>query len=301
MARAAAISPASVQRLWAASDIKPHLSRTFKLSNDKRFEEKFWDVIGLYLNPPDKALVLCCDEKSQCQALERTQRVCPWGSGIFAPRPMITCGTALLTLFAALNYLEGKLITRLAPRHRHQEWLAFLKTIDEETPADLDIHIIADNYATHKHLAVSRWLDRHSRFHMHYTPTSSSWMNLVERFFRDLTEFIYEKSFASTRDLADAIIAFLEHVTKIRGATCGRPKVKTSCARSTPPDRRSPPSSPTVTLFQRRHTSAVNAAGFGPVGSLGGWRAREGALAAALQPCPGRSRGKWQRPPSCSD
>jgi hypothetical protein len=114
-----------------------------------------------------------------------------------------------LTLFAALNYLEGKLIPRLAPRHRHQEWLAFLKTIDDQTPAGLDIHIIADNYATHKHPAVSRCLDRHSRFHMHYTPTSSSWMDLVERFFRDLTEFITEKSFASTRDLADAIIAFL--------------------------------------------------------------------------------------------
>jgi hypothetical protein len=114
-----------------------------------------------------------------------------------------------LTLFAALNYLEGKLITRLAARHRHQEWLAFLKTIDGETPADLDIHIIADNYATHKHPTVTRWLDRHARFHMHYTPTSSSWMNLVARFFRDLTEFITEKSFASTRELADAIIAFL--------------------------------------------------------------------------------------------
>ena len=114
-----------------------------------------------------------------------------------------------LTLFAALNYLEGKLITRLAARHRHQEWLAFLKTIDDQTPADLDIHIIADNYATHKHPAVTRWLDRHPRFHMHYTPTSSSWMNLVERFFRDLTDFITEKSFASTRELADAIIAFL--------------------------------------------------------------------------------------------
>ena len=114
-----------------------------------------------------------------------------------------------LTLFAALNYLEGKLITQLAARHRHQEWLAFLKTIDDETPADLDIHIIADNYATHKHPAVTRWLERHARFHMHYTPTSSSWMNLVERFFRDLTEFITEQSFASTRELAQAIIAFL--------------------------------------------------------------------------------------------
>src|ERR1700731_661715 len=209
MARAAAISPASVQRLWAASDIKPHLSRTFKLSNDKRFEEKFWDVIGLYLNPPDKALVLCCDEKSQCQALERTQPGLPLGIGHIRTKTHDYVRHGTLTLFAALNYLEGKLITRLAPRHRHQEWLAFLKTIDEETPAELDIHIIADNYATHKHPAVTRWLDRHARFHMHYTPTSSSWMNLVERFFRDLTEFITEKSFASTRELADAIIAFL--------------------------------------------------------------------------------------------
>jgi len=216
MARAAAISPASVQRLWAASDIKPHLSRTFKLSNDKRFEEKFWDVIGLYLNPPDKALVLCCDEKSQCQALERTQPGLPLGIGHIRTKTHDYVRHGTLTLFAALNYLEGKLITRLAPRPRpapgqacHQEWLAFLKTIDEETPAELDIHIIADNYATHKHPAVTRWLDRHARFHMHYTPTSSSWMNLVERFFRDLTEFITEKSFASTRELADAIIAFL--------------------------------------------------------------------------------------------
>ena len=209
MARAAGLSPASVQRLWAASDIKPHLSRTFKLSNDKRFEEKFWDVIGLYLNPPDKALVLCCDEKSQCQALERTQPGLPLGIGHIRTKTHDYVRHGTLTLFAALNYLEGKLITRLAARHRHQEWLAFLKTIDAETPADLDIHIIADNYATHKHPAVTRWLDRHARFHMHYTPTSSSWMNLVERFFRDLTEFITEKSFASTRELADAIIAFL--------------------------------------------------------------------------------------------
>ena len=150
MARAAGLSPASVQRLWAASDIKPHLSRTFKLSNDKRFEEKFWDVIGLYLNPPDKALVLCCDEKSQCQALERTQPGLPLGIGHIRTKTHDYVRHGTLTLFAALNYLEGKLITRLAPRHRHQEWLAFLKTIDAETPAELDIHIIADNYATHK-------------------------------------------------------------------------------------------------------------------------------------------------------
>src|SRR5712672_816007 len=212
MARAAAISPASVQRLWAASDIKPHLSRTFKLSTDKRFEEKFWDVIGLYLNPPDKALVLCCDEKSQCQALERTQPGLPLGIGHIRTRTHNYKRHGTVTLFAALNYLEGKLITRLAPRHRHQEWLAFLKTIDGETPPGLDIHLIADNYATHKHADVKRWLAKHPRFHMHFTPTSSSWLNLVELFFRDLTEFITEKSFASVGELSDAIIGFLaEH------------------------------------------------------------------------------------------
>jgi transposase len=182
MARAVGISAASVQRLWAANDLKPHLSRTFKLSNDKRFEEKFWDVIGLYLDPPDKALVLCCDEKSQCQALERTQPGLPLGIGHIRTKTHDYVRHGTLTLFAALNYLEGKLITRLAARHRHQEWLAFLKTIDGETPADRDIHIIADNYATHKHPQVTKWLERHSRFHMHYTPTSSSWMNLLERF-----------------------------------------------------------------------------------------------------------------------
>lgn len=209
MARAAGISPASVQRLWADNDIKPHLSRTFKLSTDKRFEEKFWDVIGLYLDPPETAIVLCCDEKSQCQALERTQPGLPLGIGHIRTKTHDYVRHGTLTLFAALNYLEGKLIARLAARHRHQEWLAFLKDIDRQTPADLAIHIIADNYATHKHPVVRRWLERHPRFHMHYTPTSSSWMNLVERFFAELTAFISEKSFAATGELADAIIAFL--------------------------------------------------------------------------------------------
>jgi transposase len=209
MARAAGISPASVQRLWADNDIKPHLSRTFKLSNDKRFEEKFWDVIGLYLDPPEKALVLCCDEKSQCQALERTQPGLPLGIGHIRTRTHDYIRHGTLTLFAALNYAEGKLIARLAPRHRHQEWLAFLKDIDRQTPGDLAIHVIADNYATHKHPVVRRWLERHRRFHMHFTPTSSSWMNLVERFFADLTACISEHSFASTSELADVIIGFL--------------------------------------------------------------------------------------------
>src|SRR5580693_5211642 len=209
MARAAAISPASVQRLWAASDIKPHLSRTFKLSNDKHFEEKFWDVIGLYLNPPDKALVLCCDEKSQCQALERTQPGLPLGIGHIRTRTHDYKRHGTVTLFAALNYLEGKLLSRTEPRHTHVEWMRFLKQLDQETPAGQELHLIVDNYATHKHENVKRWMERHPRFILHFTPTGSSWMNLVERFFRDLTEFITEKSFASTRELADAIIAFL--------------------------------------------------------------------------------------------
>lgn len=209
MAKAAGISKASVQRLWAANDIKPHLTRTFKLSNDARFEEKFWDVIGLYLNPPEKALVLCCDEKSQCQALERTQPGLPLGIGHIKTTTHDYVRHGTLTLFAALNYLEGKLITTIAEQHRHQEWLAFLKKIDRETPKDLAIHLIADNYATHKHPEVKAWLAKHSRFHMHFTPTSSSWLNLVERFFRDLTDRISEGSFASVKELADAIIAYL--------------------------------------------------------------------------------------------
>lgn len=209
MAQAASISPASVQRLWAANDIKPHLTRTFKLSNDVHFEEKFWDVIGLYLDPPEKALVLCCDEKSQCQALERTQPGLPLGIGHIktATHDYIRHGT--LTLFAALNYLEGKLITTIAEQHRHQEWLAFLKKIHRETPKDLTIHLIADNYATHKHPEVKAWLAKHPRLHMHFTPTSSSWLNLVERFFRDLTDRIAEGSFASVKELAETILAYL--------------------------------------------------------------------------------------------
>lgn len=209
MAQAAGVSHASVQRLWAANDIKPHLLRTFKLSGDAHFEDKFWDVIGLYLNPPEKALVLCCDEKSQCQALERTQPGLPLGIGHVktVTHDYIRHGT--LTLFAALNYLEGKLITTIAEQHRHQEWLAFLKKIDRETPKDLAIHLIADNYSTHKHAEVKAWLTKHPRFHMHFTPTSSSWLNLVERFFRDITDRIRDCSFASVRELADTIIAFL--------------------------------------------------------------------------------------------
>jgi transposase len=209
MAAHAGISKASVQRLWSANDIKPHLTKTFKLSNDKAFEQKFWDVIGLYLSPPEKALVLCCDEKSQIQALQRTQPGLPLGVGHIKTKTHDYYRNGTLTLFAALNYLEGKLITQIAEQHRHQEWLAFLKKIDRETSKKLAIHLIADNYGTHKHPEVIAWLEKHPRFHMHFTPTSSSWMNLVERFFRDLTDYLVEGSFCSVNQLSDSIMSYL--------------------------------------------------------------------------------------------
>ena len=210
MARAQKVSPSTVQRIWSRNDIQPHLTRTFKISNDARFEEKFWDVIGLYLNPPDKALVLCCDEKSQCQALERSQPALPLGVGHIrtATHDYIRHGT--VTLFAALNYLEGKIVSMLAAQHRHQEWLRFLKKIDRQTPKGMDLHLIVDNYATHKHPEVRTWLAKHPRFHLHFTPTSASWMNLVERFFRDLTEdVVREGSFRHVNELCDQILAYL--------------------------------------------------------------------------------------------
>src|SRR5258707_1226298 len=184
MAREAKVSKSTVQRVWSHNEIKPHRLETFKISNDPNFEEKFWDVIGLYLDPPERALVLCCDEKSQCQALERTQRPLPLkkGYGRTQTHDYIRHGT--ITLFAALNYLDGKLISRIAKRHRHQEWLAFLKTINREVPAGLTLHLIADNYATHKHDKVKAWLGKHPRFHLHFNPASSSWLQLVQPFFR---------------------------------------------------------------------------------------------------------------------
>ncbi len=220
MARHAGVSKSQVHRLWRANDLKPHLRRTFKLSNDKHFEQKFWDVIGLYLNPPDKAVVLCCDEKSQCQALERTQPGLPLGVGHIATQTHDYYRHGTITLFAALNYLDGKLIGQTAPRHRHQEWLRFLQKLDAETPADLTLHLILDNYGTHKHQKVRAWLDRRNRQHaqrhqaprfaLHFTPTSSSWLNLVERFFADLTqEVVREGSFRSVQELVDDIWRYL--------------------------------------------------------------------------------------------
>ena len=210
MARAAGISRHGVHQIWQKNDLKPHLCRTFKLSTDPNFEEKFWDVIGLYLNPPDKALVLCCDEKSQCQALERSQPGLPMGVGHVKTRTHDYIRHGTVTLFAALDYLEGKIISRTESSHTHVQWLRFLKQIDRETPAELSLHLIVDNYCTHKHSEVKRWLARHPRFHIHFTPTGSSWMNMVERFFGDLTaDCVREGSFASVRELVASIEAYL--------------------------------------------------------------------------------------------
>jgi transposase len=210
MARHAGVSKSRVQALWAKNDLKPHLTRTFKLSNDPQFEPKFWDVIGLYLHPPQKALVLCCDEKSQCQALERTQPGLPLGIGHIRTRTHDYTRHGTVTLFAALDYLAGKVLSTTAPSHTHAEWLAFLKQIDRETPPELALHLIVDNYATHKHAAVKAWLAKHPRFHLHFTPTGSSWLNLVERFFRDLTvDVVRDGSFQSVRELTASIETYL--------------------------------------------------------------------------------------------
>ena len=210
MARAAGISRHSVHQIWRKNDLKPHLSRTFKLSSDPCFEEKFWDVIGLYLRPPDKALVLCCDEKSQCQALERSQPGLPLGIGHVKTKTHDYIRHGTVTLFAALDYLEGKIIARTEPSHTHVEWLRFLKQIDRETPANLDLHLIVDNYCTHKHSEVKAWLAKRPRFHIHFIPTGSSWMNMVERFFGDLTaDCVRDGSFASVKELIASIEAYL--------------------------------------------------------------------------------------------
>jgi transposase len=220
MAEEAGISRSSVQRIWKANDLKPHRMETFKVSNDPNFEEKFWDVIGLYLNPPDKALVLCCDEKSQCQALERTQRPLPLEPGYVKTTTHDYIRHGTITLFAALDYLEGKIFRRLEQKHTHVEWLRFLKQLHRETPPDVTLHIILDNYATHKKTEVREWIERRNRqqlrthgnerIKLHFTPTSSSWMNMVERFFGDLSQqAINNGSFASVRDLARRIEAYV--------------------------------------------------------------------------------------------
>lgn len=210
MAKAQGVGKSTVQRIWDAHGLQPHRVETFKLSNDKRFVEKLRDVVGLYLNPPDKAVVLCVDEKSQVQALDRTQPGLPMKKG--------RCGTmthdykrnGTTCLFAALNVLEGKVIGSCYPRHRNIEFLKFLRKIDSETHKDLAIHIILDNYGTHNHPNVKAWLGKRPRFHLHFTPTSSSWLNLVERFFGEITrKRIRRGVFRSVAELVAAIEEYI--------------------------------------------------------------------------------------------
>ena len=211
MARAQGVSSATVQRIWSARGIKPHLFETFKLSNDKHFEEKLVDVVGLYLNPPDKAVVLCMDEKSQIQALDRTQASLPMKKGRAGTMTHDYKRNGTTTLFAALDALTGAVIGQCLPRHRHTEFLKFLRVIDREIPKTLEVHLILDNYATHKHEDVDKWLAKHKRFHLHFTPTSSSWLNLVERWFRELTDKAIRRGvFPGVPDLIAAIEDYLK-------------------------------------------------------------------------------------------
>ena len=211
MAEAAGVSPATVQRVWSARGLKPHLVKTFKLSNDRRFEEKLVDVVGLYLNPPDKAIVLCMDEKSQIQALDRTQPSLPMKKGRAGTMTHDYKRNGTTTLFAALNVLTGVVIGQCLSRHRNGEFLKFLRRIDREAPKGLQVHLILDNYATHKHPNVTAWLAKHPRFHLRFTPTSSSWLNLVERWFRELTDKAIRRGvFHSAPDLIAAIEAYLK-------------------------------------------------------------------------------------------
>src|SRR5450756_289090 len=213
MAKSQGVSKSTINNIWQAHQLKPHRVKTFKLSRDPKFLEKMTDVIGLYLHPPQQAMVLCVDEKSQIQALDRTQPGLPIKKG--------RCGTmthdykrnGTTTLFAAIEVLEGNVISECMPRHRHQEWIRFLERIDRETHGGFEIHLIADNYATHKHPRVKRWFARHPRFHMHFIPTSSSWLNIIERFFRDLTtKRIRRGSFASEGEPIKAIRDYInEH------------------------------------------------------------------------------------------
>src|SRR5213594_2767184 len=205
MAAAAGISEASVRRIWRNHGLKPHRVETFKISNDPAFAEKLEDIVGLYLDPPEHALVLCADEKSQIQALDRTQPGLPLkrGRGATMTHDYKRNGTA--TLFAALNAANGEVFGLCQERHRHQEWLLFLLLIDQTIPADRHLHLICDNYATHKHPKVQRWLQPHPRFHLHFTPTSASWLNMVERFFRDLTQNRLRRGVF--RDLEELIMA----------------------------------------------------------------------------------------------
>src|SRR5271155_1835610 len=212
LAKALNLSDSTVGRVWRAHGLKPHLVKTFKVSNDPRFAEKLEDVIGLYLNAPEHALVLCCDEKSQVQALDRTQPGLPLKKGRVGTMTHDYVRHGTTTLFAALNVADGTVIGQCQDRHRHQEWLKFLQLIDAQTPAERDLHLILDNYATHKHPKVQKWLTKHPRFHLHFTPTSASWLNMVERFFRDLTQNRLRRGVF--RDLEELIMAIGTYIDR---------------------------------------------------------------------------------------
>lgn len=212
MAAELGVSAASISRHWRANGLKPHVVRGFKVSRDPQFVEKLEDIVGLYMSPPEHALVLCCDEKSQVQALDRTQPGLPLKKGRAETMTHDYKRNGTTTLFAALNVLDGHVIGQCQQRHTHAEWLKFLRKIDRETPKDKTLHLIADNYATHKHPAVQEWLAKHPRFNMHFTPTSASWLNMVERFFRDITtERLRRGVFTSVPELIGAIDEYIAH------------------------------------------------------------------------------------------
>lgn len=211
MAAAAGISDTSVLRIWHAHGLKPHRIESFKLRNDPNFTQKLEAIVALYLEPPEHAIVLCVDEKSQVQALDRTQPGLPMKKGRAETMTHDYKRHGTTTLFAAMNVASGQVISLCQQRHRHQEWIKFLRLIDDATPADKQLYLIADNYATHKHPAVQRWLKKHPRFHIHFTPTSSSWLNMVERFFRDLTENRLRRGvFRSVLELIQALDDFVD-------------------------------------------------------------------------------------------
>ena len=210
MATELGVHSVTVSRHWRANGLKPHLIDGFKVSRDPDFVEKLEDIVGLYMSPPEHILVLCCDEKSQIQALDRTQPGLPIKKGRAATMTHDYKRHGTTTLFAAMNVLDGQIISQCQPRHRHEEWLKFLRQIDKETPKDKTLHLICDNYATHKHANVKKWLEKHPRFHMHFTPTSASWMNMVERFFRDITENRLRRGvFTSVGELTRAIEEYI--------------------------------------------------------------------------------------------
>jgi len=211
MAKAVGCTQTLVSRIWRDHGLKPHRTKTFKVSNDPLFAEKLVEIVGLYLDPPDHALVLSCDEKSQIQALDRTQKSLPMFPGRLGTMTHDYKRNGTTTLFAAIELAEGRIIAECMEHHRHQEWLKFLKKIDRETPPHLDLHLILDNYATHKHPDVKKWLSRHKRFHLHFTPTSSSWLNVIERWFRDLTEKrIRRGTFQNVNQLIEAITSYID-------------------------------------------------------------------------------------------